>query len=143
MVLPNSLERWKTVIHNLDRLHWGLMELKQSTGWMNPLATHTNLPVTNTMSWPAPAVISSPQTTDTPTPMDIGQHRPYIETCTCYNCNKPGHISPNCPEPRKQHMCRAITEVDIQDLIAKAVSATLDVWDKVEAETKEGVKGDF
>src|SRR6266481_4629360 len=97
--LPNGLDGWKTVIHNLDRLHQALMELKQSTGQTNPWAVHTSPSVTNATNWPTPAIISSPQTTDTSTPMDIGQHKPHIETCTCYNCNKLGHISPNCLEP--------------------------------------------
>ena len=75
--------------------------------------------------------------------MDIGQHKPHFETRTCYNCNKLGHISPNCLEPRKQHVRGAVAEVDIQDLVAKAVSTALDVWNKAKAETKEGEKGDF
>ena len=30
--LPKGLDKWKTVVCNLDRLHCGLMELRQSTG---------------------------------------------------------------------------------------------------------------
>ena len=55
----------------------------------------------------------------------------------------PGHISPNCLEPRKQCIHGAVADVDIQDLVAKAVSAALDAWDKAKVETKEEVKGDF
>ena len=119
------------------------MELKQSTGRTNPPAARASSSVANMMNQSTPAVISSPQTTDTSAPMDIGQCKPHTETRTCYNCNKPGHILPNCLEPRKQRVCRAIMEVDIQDLVAKAVSAALDAWDKAKAETKEEVKGDF
>jgi len=28
--LPSGLDNWKTVIHNLDRLHWGFYKLRQS-----------------------------------------------------------------------------------------------------------------
>ena len=126
--LPKGLEGSKTVVQNLDRLHWGLMELKhfitqptpsggcssQSTGHMNPSATAS--------ASQSPQVIMSPQTSDTSAPMDIGQHKPQVETHTCYNCNKPGHISPNCPEPRKQHIWNTGTEVNIQELVTKPVS---------------------
>ena len=37
VTLPQGLEAWKTVIQNLDRLHQSLMELKQSTGRVNPI----------------------------------------------------------------------------------------------------------
>src|SRR5258705_11749441 len=26
---------------------------------------------------------------------------------TCYNCNKPGHITQNCPEPHAHQVCNA------------------------------------
>src|SRR6266481_10032772 len=56
--LPNGLDGWKMVVCNLDRLHQGLMELKQSTGRMNPLAVCASPSVTNAMNQPTPAVIS-------------------------------------------------------------------------------------
>src|SRR6266481_7063024 len=46
--LPNGLDGWKKVVRNLDRLHQGLMELKQSTGRTNPLAVHASSSVANT-----------------------------------------------------------------------------------------------
>src|SRR6266481_3487313 len=72
-------------------------------------------------------------------PKDISQHRPQVETHTCYNCNKPGHISPNCPKPQKQCVQNTGAELDVQDLVAKAVTAALDARDKA----KEEVKGGF
>ena len=36
--LPKGLDRWKTVVHDLDRLHCGLMESRQSTNHNDPLA---------------------------------------------------------------------------------------------------------
>src|SRR6266481_491881 len=121
---------------NLDRLHRGLMELKHSTaqpnlsgGCLSQLTGRTNASATASTSQ-SPQVIMSPQTSDTSAPMDIGQHRPQVETRTCYNCNKPGHISPNCPEPQKQRVRNTSAEVDVQCLVAKAVTAALDVRDK-------------
>src|SRR6266481_1550795 len=125
---------------NLDRLHRGLTELKCSTAQPNPLGGHssqstgrTNTSATASTSQ-SPQVIMSPQTSDTSAPMDISQHRPRVETRTCYNCNKPGHISPNCPEPRKQCVQNTGAELDVQCLVAKAVTAALDVRDKAKEE---------
>src|SRR6266481_1189135 len=134
--LPMGLDGWKTVVRNLDRLHRGLMELKRSTAQPNPLGGHssqstgcTNASATASTSQ-SPQVIMSPQTSDTSAPMDIGQHMPQVETRTCYNCNKPGHILPNCPEPQKQCVQNTGAELDVQCLVAKAVTAALDVRDK-------------
>ena len=102
--LPKGLDEWKTVVLNLDRLHHGLMELRQSTGQSNASTGQTHLSTTTTTSRPTPAAVLSPQTLDTSSPMDIDQNKPHAETCTCYNCQKLGHISPNCPEPRKHHV---------------------------------------
>ena len=37
--LPKGLDKWKTVVHNLDRLHRRLRELKQSTSRSNTSIT--------------------------------------------------------------------------------------------------------
>src|SRR6266481_3947029 len=120
--LPQGLEGWKTVVRNLDRLHRGLMELKHSTTQPTPSGGHSSQstsrlnPSASASASQSPQVITSPHTLDTSAPMDIGQHKAQVETRTCYNCNKPGHISPNCSEPQKQCVRNASTEVDIQDL---------------------------
>jgi len=58
--LPKGLDKGKTVVHNLDRLHCGLMELRQSTGQSNA-----------STGQPTPTVVLLPQTLDTSFPMDV------------------------------------------------------------------------
>jgi len=70
-MLPKGLEKWKTVIHNLDRLHHGLMELRQSTGQSNTSTGQTHLSTTTTTGQSTPAVVLLPQTLDTSAPMDV------------------------------------------------------------------------
>ena len=84
-------------------------------------------------------VIASP---DKSPPMDVDQHNSHTETHTCYNCHKVGHIAPNCPKPRKQRIRNNAIDVDISDLVAKAVTAALDARDK-KGEAMEAVKRDF
>src|SRR5260370_36654705 len=53
-----------------------------------PSSTHSPMP-------PAP---SSKLAAD-PQPMDLDQTKSKNPPWTCYNCNKPGHITQNCLEP--------------------------------------------
>src|SRR5882672_905270 len=76
--LPSGLDNWKTIVCNLDCLHRGFAELRQS---IHP--TRMQTPQMQT-----PAAIHMP---DTSVPMDIDQSRPRPGTCTCYNCGEPGH----------------------------------------------------
>ena len=52
--------------------------------------------------------------------------RPAEGMTGCYNCQKIGHLAHNCPEPHRQHAQNDISEVDILDLVAKAVNTALD-----------------
>jgi len=74
--------------------------------------------------------------------MDVNPHKSCTETHTCYNCHKVGHIALNCPKPQRQCVQNNATDINISDLVAKAVTAALDAWDKKEG-AKEQVKGDF
>jgi len=65
--LPSGLDNWKTVIHNLDCLHKGFAELKQSIHLFWPNVTQMQTLATT------PAL-------DTPVPMDIDQSRSRPET---------------------------------------------------------------
>ena len=67
----------------------------------------------------------NPQTSDSITPMDVDLQKAQLETRKCYNCQKIGHLTTNCPEPRRQRARNDISEVDISDLVTKAVNATL------------------
>ena len=147
VTLPKGLDIWKMVIQNLDCLHRDLVELKCSTGQMNPAAGHTS----QVTSWPPQVtaatsqsthVTVNPQTLDSITPMDVDLQKSQLETHKCYNCQKIGHLAHNCPEPHRQHTWNNISEVDISDLVTKAVNATLDAQE-TKGKAKEEAKADF
>ena len=77
VTLPNSLAAWKTVILNLNHLHWILMELKQSTGQMNPVVGHMSQTASQAKPQAAATasqsahIVASPQALDSATPMDV------------------------------------------------------------------------
>src|SRR5258705_8342732 len=53
---------------------------------------------------PMPSAPSSKPAAD-PHPMDLDHTKSKNPPQTCYNCNKPGHIAWNCPEPRMHQVC--------------------------------------
>ena len=59
-----------------------------------------------------------------------------------YNCQKIGHLAHNCPEPCKQCAWNDVSEVDISDLVTKAINAAFDAQEK-RGEAKEEAKVDF
>ena len=69
---PLGLDNWKTVMHDLDHLHQGFTELKQS---ICPTQMQTPQMQTPTIT----------HTLDTSAPIDIDQSQPRHETHTCYN----------------------------------------------------------
>src|SRR5882672_8842214 len=113
--LPSGLDNWKTVICNLDRLHQGFAELRQSI-------------CPNRMQTPqmqTPAAIHIP---DTSVPMDIDQSQPRHEMCTCYNCGEPSHLSHACMKPQKKRIwSTTLAKIDIKSLVAEAMAAAMDV----------------
>src|SRR5882724_9707271 len=78
--LLSGLDNWKTVICNLDHLHWGFAKLKQSICLFQLNITQMQTLVTT-------------PTLDTSVPMDIDQSRPRPKMHTCYNCGNKGHLS--------------------------------------------------
>ena len=87
-------------------------------------------------------VMVSLQTSVSAMPMDVNLRKSWPETCKCYNCQKIGHLANNCLEPHKQHAQNNFSEMDILDLVAKAVTTALNEWDK-RKEVKEEAKTDF
>ena len=76
VTLPKGLDAWKTVIQNLDHLHQGLVELKCSTGQMNPTAIRMSqvtgrLPQVTATAGQSTHVTVNPQMSDSITPMDV------------------------------------------------------------------------
>ena len=148
VTLPQGLEAWKTVVRNLDRLHRSLMELKQSTGQVNPIvgrrrqATGHAKPQVAAATNQSAHVMVSPQASDSATTMNVDLQKAQPETRKCYNCQKIRHLANNCPEPHKQHAQNDFSEKDITDIITKTVATALDDQEK-QKEVKADVKTDF
>ena len=87
-------------------------------------------------------VTVNPQMLDSITPMDVDLQKARPETRKCYNCQKIGHLAHNCPEPCRQRARNNISEVDISDLVTKAINATLDTRE-TKGKAKEEAKADF
>ena len=107
--------------------------MSQATSWQ---------PQVTTAASQSTHVTVNPQTLDSITPMDVDLQKSRLETCKCYNCQKIGHLAHNCPEPHRQRARNDITEVDISDLVAKAINATLDTQE-TKGKVKEEAKADF
>ena len=103
-----------------------------------PCTTTTSRSV-NTPSVPATMHTTPlmPKSSSSPVPVDIDSNHRQPETHTCYNCGKPGHISPQCPEPQKERVCANITDAALVDLISESISTALKAWDAAEKETMQ------
>ena len=116
------------------------MEVKQAQVSHTPTRSAT-IWIHSTPTATAPIVTTPP---DTATPMDIDSNCRRIETQTCYNCRKPGHIAPNCPEPRRERVRSNSTQADIVGMISESVAAALDARDashKVQSPVEGDEKG--
>ena len=95
--LPAGLEAWKVKARRIDHLHRELRAIQNHPAVGNHQrnrnaamanARVTTVPVNTAAVNPVPAADA----------MDVDGHR---RTVRCYNCNKFGHISRNCPEPKR------------------------------------------
>src|SRR5882724_4285655 len=138
--LLSGLDNWKIIVCNLDRLHRGFSELRQSIH-----LTQTQTPQTQTPQTQTPMAIHMP---DTSAPMDIDQSRPRPETRTCYNCGEPGHLLHTCTKPWKQRIRSTVSaETDLKSLVAKAMAAVMDAREVTkrakQAKESEKMQTDF
>ena len=101
------------------------MEVKQAQVSHTPTRSAT-IWIHSTPTATTPIVTTPP---DTATPMDIDSNCRCIETWTCYNCRKLGHIAPNCPEPCRERVRSNLTQADIVGMISESVAAALDAQD--------------
>ena len=100
------------------------------------------LPQVTTTAGQSTHITVNPQTSDSITPMDVDLQKSQPETRKCYNYQKIGHLAHNCLEPHSQRAWNDISEVDISDLVAKAVNATFDAQE-IKGKAKEEAKADF
>ena len=120
--LPTDLKAWKEAACQIDRNHRRLIEVKRA----QTVHTSTRSPTVRIHSTPTTITPTAPSIPNTATPMDIDSSRRHIETRTCYRCNTPGHIAPNCPQPPKERIRTNLTEADLAGMIAQSVAAAMD-----------------
>ena len=86
--------------------------------------------------------MASLQASNSITPMDVNLQKSWPETCKCYNCQNIGHLMNNCLEPCKKHAQNNFSEVDILDLVAKAINTTLNAGEQ-KGEAKDVMKHQY
>lgn len=121
--LPVTLNGWKAKTKALDNLYRRYI---QATGGPKEQGNR-NCVVT-------PSFSHTSESSSGPVPMDIGAATTIPpsggtrnKTRTCYNCDKVGHLSRNCPDPqrKKRETVKAITTEDIAAIIRSEIGKLL------------------
>jgi hypothetical protein len=111
--LPADLEGWKRKARQLDNLYRDFKDL----GYSAP--AQTNKPKATNTGSRAPSAPSAASTgiVSTSDAMDVDGHMRRGDFRKCYNCNKPGHIARNCPEPRQARSIRGLTIDELAETV--------------------------
>src|SRR5260221_519306 len=88
---------------------------------------------------PMPSTPSSKPAAD-PQPMDLDCMKSKNPPQTCYNCNKPGHIAWNCPEPHV-HQVRNADPLSLETI--QAITEAIRIAVGGDAMRGEGVTGNI
>ena len=67
--------------------------------------------------------------------MDLDRAKSKNPPRICYNCNKPGHIAQNCPEPHAQHRPPSLETI-------QAIAEAIRIAVRGDATKGEGATGD-
>src|SRR5258708_30434447 len=124
-LMPRTWVEWKPKAAILDN-QWRQFNAThpQATTSKNSVTTpmcSITLPPSapsSTHSPPMPPTPSSKSAAD-PQPMDLDCMKSKNPPQTCYNCNKPGHIAQNCPEPHA-HQVHNIDPLPLETIQAIA-----------------------
>src|SRR5260221_12961839 len=146
--MPRTWAEWKCEASILDnqwrRLNTTCPQMTTSknpaTSTMTPM--HSSAPPPSTPSStcsPMPPAPSSKSAAD-PQPMDLDCMKSKNPPWTCYNCNKPGHITQNCLEP---HMHWVHNTDPLSPETIQAITEAIRIAVGGDATRGEGVTGDI
>jgi len=151
--LPQSLQEWKDKATRIDKL-WRRFNEQHSFLPTNPRQDNrlgTNRPFRPLTSQPLPTsprpTVPAPSSSSSYEPMDLDssrrQNNPRRVAGLCWNCNKPGHIARDCPEPPRSRSVRGALSSEQMDELVEKVRATLIPKPKEEGNDGAGVAKDF
>src|SRR6266436_6453035 len=146
--MPRTWVEWKHEASILDN-QWRqfnatcpqmMMSKNPATSTMTPMHS-TALPASTPSSTcsPMPSAPSSKLAAD-PQPMDLDHMKSKNPPQTCYNCNKPGHIAQNCPEPHT-HQVHNTDPLSLETI--QAIAEAIRIAVRGDAMRGEGATGDI
>ncbi len=146
--MPRTWVEWKCEASVLDN-QWRrfnatqpqmMMSKNPTTSAMTPMCSAALPPsAPSSTHSPMPPTPSSKPAADLQ-PMDLDHMKSKNPPWTCYNCNKPGHIAQNCPEPctHRVHNADPLSPETIQ-----AITGAIRIAVGGDAMRGEGATGDI